>query len=204
MGQYEMVNSLIKRGYLKTPEIIEAFRGADRRDFILPDFEAESYGDYPLPLGDGQTISQPSTVAFMLELLEPKAGQLVLDVGTGSAWTTALLAEIVGERGFVWGVELVPELVEFGRENIITYGYDNVEIFQATSEVLGLPEYGPYDRILVSAAGDDLPDELVEQLKVGGRMVIPINDSIFKIDRVGEDDVREERYQGFAFVPLKH
>ncbi len=204
MEYIDLIKSMIKRGYLKTPSIIEAFKSVDRHDFILPEYEDESYGDYPLPIGDGQTISQPSTVAFMLELLQPQEGDIVLDVGSGSGWTSALLSEIVGERGFVYGVELVPELVNFSRDNLLTYGFDNVEIFQASVGVLGLPEHGPYDKILVSAAGYDLPEELVEQLKIRGRMVIPINDSIFKIDKVGEDDIREERYQGFVFVPLKY
>ena len=204
MEYIDLIKSMIKRGYLKTPSIIEAFKSVDRHDFILPEYEDESYGDYPLPIGDGQTISQPSTVAFMLELLQPQEGDIILDVGSGSGWTSALLSEIVGERGFVYGVELVPELVNFSRDNLLTYGFDNVEIFQASVGVLGLPEHGPYDKILVSAAGYDLPEELVEQLKIRGRMVIPVDDSIFKIDKVGEDDIREERYQGFVFVPLKY
>ena len=204
MTYQELIKDIIKRGYLKTPEIIKAFREVDRRDFVLPEDEVEPYGDYPLSIGRGQTISQPSTVAFMFELLQPQEGDIVLDVGSGSAWTTALLSEIVGARGFVYGVELVPELVQLGRDNLATYGFDNTEIFQASAGVLGLPEHGPYGKILVSAAGYDLPEELVEQLKVGGRMVIPVNDSIFKVDKVSENDIREERYHGFAFVPLKY
>jgi protein-L-isoaspartate(D-aspartate) O-methyltransferase len=204
MIHQELIKNIIKRGYLKTPEIIKAFQQVDRRDFVLPEDEIEPYGDYPLSIGFGQTISQPSTVAFMFELLQPKEGDIVLDVGSGSAWTTALLSEIVGERGFVYGVELVPELVDFGRDNLATYGFDNTEIYQASAGILGLPEQGPYDKILVSAAGYDLPEELVEQLKVGGRMVIPVDDSILKVDKVSEDDIQEERYHGFAFVPLKY
>lgn len=204
MEYIELIKSMIKQGHLKTPSIIEAFKSVDRHDFILPEYEDETYGDYPLPIGDGQTISQPSTVAFMMELLQPQEGESILDLGSGSGWTTALLSEMVGERGFVYGVELVPELVNFSRDNLLTYGFDNVEIFQASSDVLGLPEHGPYDKILVSAAGYDLPEELLEQLKVRGRMVIPVNDSILKVDRINEEDVIEEKYQGFNFVPLKY
>lgn len=199
-----MVDNLIKRGYLKTPEIIRAFRAIDRQDFVMSDYLAESYEDYPLPIGDEQTISQPSTVAFMLELLQPKEGEIVLDLGAGSGWTTALLSEIVGERGFVYGVELVPELVAFGSENLIQSGIENAEIYQASAMVLGLPNEAPFDKILASAAGEDVPEELIDQLMVGGRMVIPVLDSIIKIDKISESEVNEERYPGFAFVPLKY
>lgn len=204
MSHDELVNNLIKKGYLKTPQLIAAFQGVDRKDFVLPEYSDESYGDYPLPIGDEQTISQPSTVAFMLELLQPQEGDIVLDVGSGSGWTTALLAEIVGERGFVYGVELVPELVRLGRDNLAVYGFDNAEIYQASPNILGLPDKGPFDKILVSAAGEDLPEELVEQLKAGGRMVIPVADSIIKVDKINESEINEERYPGFAFVPLKY
>lgn len=200
----ELIDNLISKGYLKTPRITDAFKGIDRKDFVLAEYSDESYGDYPLPIGDEQTISQPSTVAFMLELLQPEDGDIVLDVGSGSAWTTALLAEIVGERGFVYGVELVPELVRLGRENLAVYGFDNTEIYQANPNILGLPEKAPFDKILVSAAGEDLPEELIEQLKVGGRMVIPVANSIIKVDKLNGNEINEERYPGFVFVPLKY
>jgi len=204
MTHNELINNLIHKGYLKTPSIVDAFKGIDRRDFVLAEYNDESYGDYPLPLGEEQTISQPSTVAFMLELLQPQAGDIVLDLGSGSGWTTALLAEIVGERGWVYGVELVPELVRLGRNNLAIYGFDNAEIYQANSNILGLPDKAPFDKILVSAAGEDLPEELIKQLKIGGRMVIPVGDSVFKVDKLNEDDINEKRYPGFAFVPLKY
>ncbi len=200
----ELVENLIQRGFLKSPRIIAAFRGIDRKDFVLPEYIDDSYGDYPLPIGEEQTISQPSTVAFMLELLQPREGDIVLDVGSGSGWTTALLAEIVGERGFVYGVELVPELVRLGRENLAVYGFDNVELHQANSNVLGLPSAAPFDKILVSAAGEDIPDELVEQLKSGGRMVIPVANSIIKLNKLNHNETEEERFPGFTFVPLKY
>lgn len=204
MEYNRLINNIIKRGYLKTPKIIEAFRGADRADFVRREDSLESYGDYPLPIGNGQTISQPSTVAFMIELLQPKKGDIILDVGAGSGWTTAILADIVGDEGFVWGVELVPELVKFGRNNIIKHGTTNAHILQSDVHQLGMPDKGPFDRILVSAAGYDLAQELVGQLKIGGKMVIPIMDSVWKIDKVNKDDIRQERHYGFAFVPLRY
>ena len=199
-----LIHNIIKRGYLKTPEIIEAFKNVDRADFVRQENLPESYEDYPLPIGDEQTISQPSTVAFMIELLQPREGNIVLDIGSGSGWTAAILAEIVGEKGFVYGLELVPELVEFGRDNIIKHGTSNADILQSDLQQLGMPDKGPFDRILVSAAGYDLPEELVKQLKVGGRMVIPISDTLWLVEKISKDETREEKYPGFAFVPLKY
>ena len=181
--QYEaLINNIIARGYLKTPGIIKAFRRVDRQDFVPEENTPESYDDYPLPIGHGQTISQPSTVAFMLELLQPEEADKILDIGAGSGWTTAILAEIAGEEGFVYGTELVAELVEFGRENLSKNKVVNAEVWQADIQPLGLPAKAPFDKILVSAAAEDLPQELIDQLKIGGRMVLPILDSIWKID----------------------
>ena len=189
---------------MKTPEIIKAFRRVDRQDFVPEENTPESYDDYPLPIGHGQTISQPSTVAFMLELLQPEEADKILDIGAGSGWTTAILAEITGERGFVYGTELVAELVEFGRENLSKNKVVNAEVWQADIQQLGLPAKAPFDKILVSAAAEDLPQELIDQLKIGGRMVLPILDSIWKIDKMSDEELKQEKYEGFAFVPLKY
>lgn len=190
---------------LKSPEVIEAFKKVDRKDFVKSEHADLAYVDTALPIGYGQTISQPSTVVFMLELLEPKGGLKVLDVGSGSGWTAALLACIVGKKGEVVGVELVSNLVSFGRENVAKYcDGSNVNIFPA-GEVVGYPSKSPYDRILVSASASMIPSELIEQLKVGGIMVIPIKNSIYKIIKRSDDvdDVTKEEYPGFVFVPLK-
>ncbi|PIP86757.1 L-isoaspartyl protein carboxyl methyltransferase, partial [Candidatus Campbellbacteria bacterium CG22_combo_CG10-13_8_21_14_all_43_18] len=156
----------------------------------------------PLPIGEGQTISQPTVVAFMLELLELEEGQKVLDVGSGSGWTTALIRDIVGPSGEVYGLERQPNLVEFGRANLGKFNFRKAEIFQAKEGVLGYPERGPYDRILVSAAYDEIPQELIKQLKAGGIMVAPVRDSILKISKKSEDEIEKEGFQGFYFVPL--
>ena len=108
---------------LKTPRIRAAFEAVDRADFVTSGYLPEAYEDYPLPIGAGQTISQPSTVAFMLELLEPAEGQNILDIGCGSGWTTALLAHVAGGKGSVLGLERIPELVAFGGENLSKYGF---------------------------------------------------------------------------------
>ncbi len=208
-SQTELINHLKSEGILKTPAIIAAFEHVDRRNFVLEKHQNEAYGDYPLPIGYDQTISQPTTVAFMLELLQPQKGEKILDVGSGSGWTTALLAHIVGESGFVWGVELVPELVSFGKANLQSWGVSNATIIQA-GDTLGLPacagrpSHAPFDKILASAAAHIIPRELIDQLCVGGKMVIPVGSSIFSIDRISENDFNKEEFVGFAFVPLRY
>lgn len=201
MSQNELTNHLTDAGVLKTSRIVDAFRTIDRADFVPRKYLNEAYGDYPLPLGYGQTISQPTTVAFMLEKLQPQAGEKILDVGSGSGWTTALLAQIVGPAGKVCGVEIVPELAELGRKNLANYELNWAEIKLVTGE-LGCPPLAPFDKILVSAAAEELPDELLSQLKSGGRLVIPIQNSIWQIDKAAAGKFRQQEFPGFVFVPL--
>lgn len=203
MNKKDLISNLIGNGVLKTPSIIEAFKKVDRADFVLAEFKDNPYGDYPLFIGFGQTISQPTTVAFMLELLQPQKGERVLDVGAGSGWTTALLAEIIGSHSMVWGVESVPELVEFGQNNLAKYSFTQAEIIRA-SDKLGLSEKAPFDKILVSAAAQELPSELIDQLKVGGRLVLPIKNSIWQIDKASQKEIKKKEFFGFVFVPLKY
>lgn len=197
----ELVEHLKEAEVLKTESVEKAFRLIDRADFVSAEYKDDSYGDFPLPIGYGQTISQPYTVAFMLELLAPSEGERVLDVGSGSGWTTALLAQIVGERGEVFGIETIPELVLFGSKNLVKYAFEHARIVQAGKEI-GLPGKGPFDKILVSAAAEFVPQKLVQQLHIGGVMVIPVQSAICKITRVSKDKTDVERYEGFAFVPL--
>lgn len=200
-GMDELVKHLKQAGVLKTGAIKEAFRLIDRADFVPKEYKEDSYGDFPIPIGYGQTISQPYTVVFMLELLVPKSGEYVMDIGSGSGWTTALLAQLVGEHGKVFGVEIVPELVLFGSKNLTKYAFEQARIMQAGKNV-GLPDKGPFDKILVSAAAEVMPKELVNQLRIGGVIVIPVQDAILKVTRVSKSETDTERYEGFAFVPL--
>ena len=202
-----LIKELMEEGILKTPSIIGAFEKVDRKDFVPEELKDKAYLNTPLPIGYGQTISQPLTVAFMLELLQPQAGDKVLEVGSGSGWQTALLAHIVSGsdgQGKVIAVELIPELMSFGRKNVAKYGFikkDIVEVhsFNATK---GMPEEAPFDRIISAASGQDLPEAWKEQLKIGGRIVAPIKNSIHLFVKKEENKFEENIYPGFAFVPL--
>jgi protein-L-isoaspartate(D-aspartate) O-methyltransferase len=181
--------------------IRQAFAKFDRADFVPPQVKHMATADMPLPIGAGQTISQPTTVEMMLEWLDAQPGDKVLDVGSGSGWTTALLSYIVGPRGKVFAVELIPDLVEFGRDNCEKAGVKNASFHQAGDEY-GLAEYAPYDRILVSASADKVPQELIDQLKPGGKLVIPVHNSIWEISKDQKSKIQTNEHQGFVFVPL--
>lgn len=195
------VDILQKNGVLKTKEIIEAFSRVDRKDFVPEEFREYAYGDYPLPIAKDQTISQPTTVAFMLELLQPKQGEKILDIGSGSGWTTALLAFLVGKEGRVFGVERVPELVAFGNKNIKKYDAPQATISQA-EKTLGLAKEAPFDKILVSAAAQSFPEALLSQLKEGGMLVIPVQNAVWSCKKLPQGKTEIQKFEGFAFVPL--
>ena len=179
--------------------ITEAMRAQDRRRFLPPDVVDDHRLDQPLPIGFGQTNSQPSTVAGMLDLLEPFPGMRVLDVGSGSGWSSAILGELGGPNSQVHAVELVPELVERSRD-AVTQPW--VGVHQAVPGVLGLPQLGPFDRILVSAMADEMPHALVEQLADGGIMVAPWRDVMRRVRKNG-DHVEVSEHGGYRFVPLR-
>lgn len=206
----ELVQKLVDLGYLRTSRIIEAFSDIDREDFVPEEEIPEAHGNYPLPIGYGQTISQPLTVAFMLELLEPKPGDRILDIGSGSGWQTAILSHIVGESGHVYALEIISRLSKIGEENCQKYSFvkKGIATFHVGDGWLGLPDYAPFDKIIIAAAAEEVPKDLLDQLKVGGRLVAPIGhpglQDIVLIEKHGEDsqDLKEERFPGFTFVPL--
>lgn len=197
----QLVEELVATGWLKTPAIIAAFRAIDRRDFVPDEMKLFAYENRALPIGWGQTISQPLTVAFMLEQLQPAAGQVVLDIGYGSGWQTALLVQVVGPAGRVYAIERVPELAAWGKENVLRTGFQNAQFFCADGSQ-GLPQVAPFDRIIAAASARMLPAAWGGQLRVGGRLVAPVRESIVVLARQGSDDFQEQIHHGFAFVPL--
>jgi len=197
----ELIDHLITSGVLYSPMLIDAFRRCDRTLFVPEELHTSTYGDYPLSIGMGQTISQPTTVAIMLELLNPQAGNKILDIGSGSGWTTALLALAVGEDGFVEGVERIPSLVEYGRRSLRKAHVSNASIDLADPSILGKPGHR-YDRILISASARDMPMSLLDQLKPGGILVIPILESVWRITKDEEGTLNGYELPGFRFVPL--
>lgn len=178
-----------------------AFRAVARRNFLPAGNQELADIDMPLSIGYDQTNSQPSTVRRMLEWLDVQPGQIILDIGSGSGWTTALLAHLTGPSGRVDAVELVPQLREFGEVNCRATGVTTAH-FYAAGKVFGLPEKAPYDRILVSASADTLPPELIEQLQPGGKLVIPVGSTIIVLSKNSSGAIHREQHDGFVFVPL--
>jgi protein-L-isoaspartate(D-aspartate) O-methyltransferase len=201
MGNKDLADYL-QDAELLSPGLYNVFLAVDRKDFIPESEQWRAYEDQPIPIGYGQTISQPYTVAFMLEQLGIKPGQRVLDVGSGSGWTTALLARAIGRSGKIYGLERIPELVKFGRQNLAKYNFPWASIYKASERVVGLPNKAPYDRILVSAAAKIIPDELLDQLAAPGRLVIPVRNGLVRVDKDSTGRLENQTYPGFVFVPL--
>jgi protein-L-isoaspartate(D-aspartate) O-methyltransferase len=185
-------------------DVAAAFRVVDRADFLRPADRGNAQYDGPIPIGHGQTNSQPRTVWAMLGLLDVRPGHRVLDVGSGSGWTTALLAHLVGPGGTVLGVERVDDLVAFGTSNLAGYHVPWATIRAADPEQLGAPDAAPFDRILVSASPQELPTELVEQLADDGVLLVPVGATMTRVRRTGPtaSDVEITTHGSFSFVPL--
>ncbi len=178
-----------------------AFRAVPRAGFLPRGARSRAAFDGPIPIGHQQTNSQPRTVEAMLRLLEVRRGDRVLDVGAGSGWTTALLAELTGPDGSVLGTELVPALATWGAANLARTDYHWASIRPARKGVLGEPASAPYDRILVSAEARALPEQLVDQLGDSGRLVIPVRGTMTLVVRRGEE-LQTSTHGAYRFVPL--
>ncbi|NIT03617.1 protein-L-isoaspartate(D-aspartate) O-methyltransferase [Candidatus Saccharibacteria bacterium] len=190
---------LEKRG-ISDKRVLKAFNVVPREEFVSRRYRDLSYEDMPLEIGSGQTISQPYTVAFMTQLLDPQPQDNVLEVGTGSGYQAAILSRLCRK---VYTIERVEELAESARDVLERCGYDNVEVVVGDGS-LGLADKAPFDRIVVTAASPRVPRPLVEQLKVGGRLVVPVGVGLQDMVRLTKtrDGEKVERFSGFRFVPL--
>ncbi|MDD5710496.1 MAG: protein-L-isoaspartate(D-aspartate) O-methyltransferase [Candidatus Colwellbacteria bacterium] len=203
MTKAQLIHELIDEGYLRTPLLIKAFEKVDRKDFVPAALMYEAYQNCPLPIGYGQTISQPLTVAFMLELLSVKTGNRVLEIGTGSGWQTALLAYLTGTNGEVVGIERIPELEEMTKKNIKKYKELNARV----KILLGdgskkVSNETPFERIIVGASAENVPQIWLEQLSLEGVLVAPIGNSVLRLTKNDRGGIEREEYRGFIFVPL--
>ena len=201
-----MVEEIKARGYLSSKAVEEAMLAVPRELFVPEDQRPYAYEDRPLPVGFGQTISAPSVVARMTELLEVMPGHKVLEVGTGSGYQASILAWLVGDEGHVWTIERVPQLADRARSVIESLGLASRVTVIVGDGSLGYPPAAPFDRIIVTAAAPRPPRPLLEQLKVGGRLVIPVGgrDSqvLHVIDRKGPDKYEVKHDLEVLFVPL--
>ncbi|GBE15541.1 protein-L-isoaspartate O-methyltransferase [bacterium BMS3Abin14] len=198
----KMVDSqLVPRG-IKDPRVLEAMRKVPRHLFVQETQRGSAYEDYPLPIGDGQTISQPFMVALMTEALNLTGEESVLEVGTGSGYQTAVLAELSCK---VYSVERIPSLAGQARKTLDSLGYKNI-LVRLSDGSLGWPEYAPFDRIMVTAGAPSIPEPLVEQLAEGGILVVPVGSSLsqelVQVTRKQDGSVSQRKMGGCVFVRL--
>jgi len=196
----EMVRRQIEARGVGDTAVLRAMREVPRHSFVPEAPPAQAYGDHPLPIGHGQTISQPYIVAFMAEAADISAGDRVLEIGTGSGYGAAVLAELASE---VYTIEIVPELAERARAVLGRLGFENVEV-RTGNGWLGWPEHAPYDAVVVTAAPDEVPPNLVDQLAVGGTLVVPVGDLIqtLRVLRKTPRGMVEEASLPVRFVPM--
>jgi len=196
----EMVKHQIEARGVASPRVLEAMRRVPRHRFVPEAVRGSAYQDHPLSIGHRQTISQPYIVAVMTELLDPQPGDRVLEVGTGSGYQAAVLSGLVAK---VYSIEIIPELAESARVALASGGYANVEVLTGDGYA-GIPEQAPFDGIIVTAAPEKVPEPLIEQLAVGGRLVIPVgswSQDLRVLERT-EEGVRTTKLFPVRFVPL--
>ena len=198
-----MVREQIEARGVRDARVLQAMRELPRERFVRPGWEAEAYDDNPLPIAAGQTISQPYIVAFMSEALQLRGGERVLEIGTGSGYAAAVLGRLAKE---VHTVERHAVLADGAAAVLSALGVDNVQVHTADG-TLGWPAAAPYDAIVVTAAGPEVPAALLAQLAVGGRLVMPVGERegaqwLLRVTRVNEHETRREELMGVRFVPL--
>lgn len=196
-----LINALISEGHLKTEAVIQAFRRVPRENFVPEDMRDYAYVDEPLPISEGQTISQPLTVAAMTEALDVRVDQKILEVGAGSGYQAALLSEIVGLKGKIITTERLEKLAKMASDNLKKTGCKNVKIIHWDGSQ-GYEKEAPYDRIIVTASAPSVPEPLVQQLKKRGKLVIPVGDEMFLIEKDKNGKISKKLLGYYVFVPL--
>ncbi len=199
----ELVQSAVIDGGIEDPETVKAMRAVPRHEFVPENLRSAAYRNTPLPIGHGQTISQPYIVAYMTAALELEPGDKVLEVGTGSGYQAAVLAEVVSQ---VYTIEIIEALAESARERLQRLGYENVTV-RAGDGYFGWPEEAPFDAIIVTAAPGHVPTPLVEQLEPGGRMIIPVGpvfsvQTLILLQKEQDGSVRTRQLLPVRFVPM--
>lgn len=205
--EFEKLRKLLVEGledFVPDEKVLRAMLRVPRHRFV-PEYEQRAaYTDRPLEIGHGQTISAPHMVAIMCNILELAEGHKVLEIGAGSGYNAAVMAELVGKSGHIYTVERIEPLVNFAKENLKETGYDNVTVLLENGS-LGCPRYAPYDRIAVTCAAPDIPETLLEQLKPGGIMVIPVGSYSQELIRVKKDSngkINRKKKGDVIFVPM--
>jgi len=198
-----MVDSQLAARGIRDPLVLDAMRVVPREAFVPEHLRESAYLDSPLPIGSGQTISQPHVVAFMIEALSLKGGEKVMEIGAGSGYAAAVLGQIAGE---VYAIERIPELADRARETLRALSYDNVQIRHGDG-TRGWPEQAPFDAIAVAAGARRVPEPLKQQLKEGGKLIIPVGrnahfQQLKRITRVSQNDYAQEDLIPVRFVPL--
>ncbi|VVB75950.1 Protein-L-isoaspartate O-methyltransferase [Candidatus Tiddalikarchaeum anstoanum] len=186
---------------VKDAKILKALTDVKREEFI-PDYQKKfAYDDIPLHIGEGQTISQPTTVAIMTQALSPKLGEKILEVGTGSGYQSAILSKIIGPKGKIITIEYLKELYLFAKKNL--KDFKNVSVLHGDGSK-GYPKEAPFDKIIVTAAASSIPKQLLGQLKTGGVLVIPVGDFIQEMQKITKtkEGLKKEKLGEFRFVPL--
>jgi len=198
---YEMVERQLRARGIQDERVLAAMLRVPRHRFVPEDQARFAYADYPLPIGDGQTISQPYIVALMTELLHPDSNKRMLDIGTGSGYQAAILAELAQH---VYSIELLPQLCKVAQERLQSLGYTNITL-RTGDGYEGWQDYAPYDGLVVACAPPQMPPALVEQLAPGGRLVIPVghqsSQSLLLIERT-DQGITQQTIIPVAFVPL--
>ncbi|MGB9605225.1 MAG: protein-L-isoaspartate(D-aspartate) O-methyltransferase [Bryobacteraceae bacterium] len=193
-----MVREQIEERGIRNPDVLRVMRQTPRHLFIPERMRSQAYEDHPVPIGYGQTISQPYIVALMTELLEPHKDARVLEIGTGSGYQAAVLAPLVRH---VYTIEIVRELAESAAVLLKKLGYDNVTVRWGDG-YRGWPEQAPFDRIIVTAAPPDVPKALIDQLKPGGKLVAPVGSSLFGQDLIVLEKTRDGKIRRRSIIPV--